>query len=158
MLFGITLQSSIAQIKSPPFVITLSADKPAVTAGSDVYLSVRITNTSNHDVNCSAIPSEGIDLAYKYNIRRISGEPVAKIVSHFPRSFSVLPPCTLKPKEFDESKGGIIISRLYDMSSPGTYIIQVLRPIANSGNPKYGFVKSNELTITVLPAESKPSQ
>jgi hypothetical protein len=160
-MVGIVLQTGYGQASISPFVITISTDRSVVNAGSEVYFTARITNTSNHNVDCASIPSEGLDLTYQYVVHRASGEPVAKLEKAHPefgQTFNVMPPCTLKPKESHDSSLAIIISRLYDMSVPGKYIIQVLRPIANSGNPKYGLIKSNELTITVLPAESKPSQ
>ncbi|MGC2547777.1 MAG: hypothetical protein WA426_18170, partial [Silvibacterium sp.] len=60
-------------------------------------------------------------------------------------------PCLLKPGETGSNAGGLI-SAIYDFSRPGEYTIQVERHTAfDSKSP---LVKSNTITITVLPADS----
>jgi hypothetical protein len=44
---------------------------------------------------------------------------------------------------------GDFISRLYDLSQPGDYTIQLSRAV--SDDPKNGVVKSNVITVTVTP-------
>ena len=43
---------AIAQTAKDPFSITISADKPTVVAGSRVYIRIKLTNMSDHVVDC----------------------------------------------------------------------------------------------------------
>ena len=47
-----------------------------------------------------------------------------------------------------------MVSRLFDFSRPGKYSIEVSRHI--SSDPKSEIVKSNTITVNVLPADASP--
>ena len=57
-------------------------------------------------------------------------------------------PCILKPGESNNFDS--YIGRRNDMSRPGKYVIQVSRFIVSS-HKENGVVKSNAVTVTVLP-------
>ncbi len=153
LLFGAMLSSELAsaQSPSPPFSITLSAEKPVVKAGSDVFIQIQMTNTSNHSIDCTRVASNGLDKAYEYELRDKSGAAISAIPRKHPEigePFSAWP-CVLKPGE-STTKDDALISKLFDLSRPGKYVVQVSRLIAGD-HKEQGMVKSNSITITVTP-------
>jgi len=141
--------SAISQSVSLPFTLTISAEEPVVKAGSDLYIKVQMANTSKHDIDCTVADNGmlGMDVKYHYDVRDSSGNPVAENKMNHPE----LAPghfrlCTLKPGE-NATSGGNLITKLYNLSRPGKYLIQVSRAV--SRNPKDGLVKSNTITVTV---------
>jgi hypothetical protein len=49
-----------------------------------------------------------------------------------------------------ESAGSsVTLTKLYDLGRPGVYTIQIWQPV--SDNPTDGVVKSNIITVTVIP-------
>lgn len=154
LALGITLalgSSAWAQPPNAPFSIKLSTVKPEVKAGSDIYLRIQMTNTSNHDVDCTRVASNGSDRAYTYDVFDANGNPLEKRTRKHPEigeTFSSWP-CVLKPGE-STSEDDSLLSSLYDMTRPGKYSVQVSRYI--SGDRKEnGVTKSNMITITVNP-------
>jgi hypothetical protein len=154
LLFATLAVSISALDRSPqlPFSITISAEKPDVKTGSEAYLKVRMKNISDHEVDCTRVPTNGWDGAYQYDVRDSHGNLAERIlpVPGHPeiKDTSSIWPCILKPSE--STNDDHIISRLYDLSHPGKYVIQVLRLI-NGGHKEDGVVKSNTITITVTP-------
>lgn len=152
-----------AQAALQPFTLTLGVEEPLANGyqtgegtlmlktGSKIYLTIKTTNTSKHEISCQVIADymTGLDPSYEYEVRDSQGKPVRKhVIEHTElasRSFQGLG-CRLKPGE-SSTNGGNDITRLYDLSRPGTYTIQVSRPV--SGNSKDGIVKSNTLRLTI---------
>jgi len=48
------------------------------------------------------------------------------------------------------------VSRLFDMTEPGKYVIQVYRRATDDG--RGAIVKSNTITVTVTPADTPTAQ
>jgi hypothetical protein len=140
-----------AQPPQPPFSITIRAEKPDIKAGTEVFIKVRMKNVSDHEVDCTRVPTNGWDGAYQYDLRDIRGNLAERklLVPNHPeiKESSSIWPCILKPGE--STNDDHIISRLYDMSHPGKYLIQVSRLISG-GHKEDGVVKSNTITITVV--------
>jgi hypothetical protein len=143
-------QSDAQDQPKHPFSITISALKPVVKVGDIVVLKVKLTNTSGQDINGSASYDRGLHAGYEYDVRDSSGTPVQRN----PRSGPTGQPIplnldarirTLKPNESVEEV--TVISRTFDLSQPGEYVIQLCRRI--HGNPGDDAVKSNAITITV---------
>lgn len=133
-----------------PFSIVITAAAPTVKAGGDVWIKVKMINTSTHKVDCSVAASNGIDLRYNFDVRDESGSPTPKKLSRHPEleGAGSLRTCTLQPGQSTTADDNLI-SRLFDISRPGRYTVQVSR--AASDDPKDGVVKSNEITIAVVP-------
>jgi hypothetical protein len=139
------------QATSRPFTIAISAEDSVVKAGSDVYLTIRMTNTSKHDLDCSVSDNSmlGMDVKYQYDVRDNTSNLVReKVFKHPELATGHFRLCTIKPGETATS-GGNLITKRFDLSRPGEYIVQVSRAV--SDNPKDGIVKSNAITITVSP-------
>ncbi len=132
----------------PPFTLVLTAEKPTVSLGSDVWVKVRWTNTSDEELNASAYvdKSTNLDLNYSLEFRDSGGRPVPKIPDKSPVGrFFDAQFGALKPGETIDND--ISLRRLYDLNRPGKYTLQVSRrvPEALGG----GTIKSNIITITV---------
>jgi hypothetical protein len=147
-----------------PFSIKINAGHSHVKVGDPVYVDIEMRNTSDHEIDCTAMTgNNGIDRNFQYEILDDNGDPAPKIAAG--KTFPEAIPCTLKP-ENNYSTGGEI-SRIFDFSRPGKYTIQLSRPIwGNDQIPETGrtvqngqtVVKSNKITITVLPADDQPTQ
>jgi len=162
-IFLLTSAFAIAsgQSADQPFTLTIRDSKTTEIAGSDIFIWVKMTNTSDHVVDCTAGQMDGTDVSYHYDAWDENAKPVHKIDYGIPyisgahiSSHGAI--CNLEPgKSFEKE---LIISYLYDFSKSGKYQIQLSRRASlDSNGYRVGeFVKSNIITITVLPAESKP--
>jgi hypothetical protein len=139
---------SPSQKNEQPFSITITPPAAEVKARSDVYLKVRMTNTSNHDLPGRAVFSEmgGLNSMYQYDCWDSKGNSVKKeargsglgSVGEYP---------TLKPGESREEEASL--DRACDLGRPGQYEIQASSIIP--GDPAHRVVKSNRIKITVKP-------
>jgi hypothetical protein len=135
-----------AQNPRPSFSIVITTDNPVVKAGSDVLIKIQMKNISNHDMDCTMAPANGLDRKYRYDIRDAQGRPAVKVSRSHPEleSGSIFP-CTLKPGESTPAVDNSI-SWIYDFTRPGKYLVQVSRD-----DSKEGLAKSNKITLTVQP-------
>jgi hypothetical protein len=143
---------AFGQSATPAYLVTISADKPEVKAGSSVFIRFKLTNISDKVVDCSNGYRGATNVSYEYDVRDGNGKSVEKPVLH-PELMtgSWGGPCELKP---GEAVGGeLLVSSAYDLSNPGTYTIQIAR---RTTDDRKDDVKSNTVTITVLPADSPP--
>jgi hypothetical protein len=132
-----------------PFTIVIQPQNGQPKSGSEVWINVRLTNSSNSDLDMSGGFSDTtrLDPNYHFDVRDEHGRPVPKRVYPHPELDTGSPVNRIvKPQEtFTEEQR---VSALYDMKRPGQYVIQVWRRA--SENPKDGVVKSNVITITVV--------
>ncbi len=126
-----------------PFSITITA--PAeIKVGSEIEVRVQMTNTSANEISAGTFYVDGVDTAYSYDVRDSAGNPSRRRTSDMAGSVKL---GTLKPGETTEE--GTLVGRVFNMTRPGQYTIQLSRAV--SGSPKAQVVKSNKLTITVTP-------
>ena len=143
-----------------PFIVTISATAPAtktgpdayaVKAGADIFIKVRITNTSNRDIVLGDACDDrvGVDGYDQYEIRDSNQRSCSRKQLQHPE----IPPTshgwvgrTLKPGA-SMNVGEDRITGLYDLTQPGQYTVQVSRAVSDS--PQDGAVKSNTITVTV---------
>jgi hypothetical protein len=153
--------ASFAQTANQPMVVTISvaspivkntADNYSVKAGSDLFIKVRLTNTSQRDlvIGDGYDSRVGVDTFYNhYEIRDSSGNIVPMRTINHPelgRTTHGWPGRVLKPgdaMDVDEDR----ITGLYDLSRAGKYTIQDQRAV--SEKKEDGRVKSNIITVTV---------
>jgi len=150
VLIGAALSIVNAQeAQKPELGIKISA--PAeVKAGSDVYITIVMTNFSDHPVDCSAWYVNGTDRRFRVDVRDSHGNSMKRPDVHpemMPGSLQGLG-STLQP---GESTGPLQdrISWANDLSQPGVYTVQVSRVVAN--DEKNGLVKSNTISLTIAP-------
>jgi hypothetical protein len=142
--------SASAQPVQKPFSISISAETPVIKAGSDVWINVHLTNTSNHDLDDSGSIDNmiGLDPNLLFAVRDTRGKLVPKRVYKHPELAGGSPVNrTVRAGESISKEQRV--SRLYDMSRPGQYVIQVSRRV--SDKPKDGMMKSNTITVTLTP-------
>jgi len=147
------ISTSFGQTTKQPFSITISTEKQTVETGLDVYIKIKLTNTSDEVVDCSSSDSNALDRRYIYDVRDENGKSV-EIPGEHPELWggSWRGPCALAPR--DSRTSGSRLSTLYDFTKPGQYTVQVSRYIGKSA--KEGVVKSNIITITVVGSQPPP--
>jgi hypothetical protein len=131
-----------------PFTITISAVRATVRAGDEVEVLVSVKNLTNREMDFSANISDltGIDPNYVFEVSNDRGSPASRRAYPHPELATghavfrkLQPGATITDTE--------PVSRLFDMTKPGKYIIQVSRRI--SDDKSEGTVRSNKITITV---------
>jgi hypothetical protein len=133
-----------------PFTISIAAPTPVVKTGVDVRINVKLTNRSLIDLNESGSISSmtGLDPNLVFDVRDTRGNLIAKRVYEHPELATGTPVnCFLKPGETLAEQQNV--ARLYDMTKPGSYVVQVFREF--SAGAQRRVVKSNKVTIVVTP-------
>ncbi|PYX10063.1 MAG: hypothetical protein DMG88_03995 [Acidobacteria bacterium] len=141
------------------FSLTITALQNPVKAGSEVRIEMVVTNISNREITVSRSNGEGqaefsgytaevrdrkgnlsSETKYGRGLKGEGGTPEAPTVTV---TNDILFP--LQPGK--KLKDMLIVSRLWDMSQPGVYSIQVQRTDPDTGI----LVRSNSVTVTVTP-------
>lgn len=152
MLISITVGFAPAQNETAksPLSIVINVETPIVKAGSGVSVTGRLTNTSNRPLDASGCycgPS-GVDSYLTWEVRDDKGRMAAKRIYLHPElaTSSAILDRIVKPGE--SIAGSQDLSRLFDMSRPGKYVIQASR--RTSDEKDSDVVKSNKVTVTVI--------
>ena len=143
------------QPSTKPFTITIKADKIEFSVNSDIWITVSITNTSDNDLDMSGGISSrtGLDPNYKFDVWDAKGRPTTKKVFRNEGDTGSPFNRVVKPGETYTEKQRI--SALYDLRSPGSYVIQVSR--RRSDDKKDGLIESNKITIDITgPVSASP--
>jgi len=147
------------------FSLTISTPHDVVKAGSEVRVKITLTNTSNHDIGVGVerqVSSYG-EKHYEVEVQNEKGvrAPLTRH-GHIMRGEVPDPPgdlaeqlelgsdLILDVKPGDVAYDVIIANKMYDLSQPGKYSIQVHRFDPESQTE----VLSNTITVTVTPATS----
>jgi len=162
LLCAICVAGTATQAKTVehPFVLTISVENfdsqtgpenYTVKAGSDVFVKVHLTNTSKRKLSLGIDKDSrtNVDFFHQYGVRDSNGNLAQKRTIVHPEIGSTghgWPARILKPRESMDITGDDI-SRLYDLSQPGAYTVQLSRTV--SGDPKDGVVTSNTITVVV---------
>jgi len=131
--------------------ITIAAAQNSVMAGEPIKIAVTMKNISDHDIKLVAMGSNSTaELNYEIIARDKNGEMLNETIYGKGLKGGVAGSrklFTLKPgAEITETSN---INKLYDMSMPGEYVIQVEKELPASEGK--GTVKSNTITVTVTP-------
>jgi hypothetical protein len=111
-----------------PFSIVLTPVSSEVRAGVEVFVKVRVTNTSQRDImGGGAFNANGLDMGFRYECRDAAGRLVEKEILLVG---SIHDPPILKPGESRDEEPPI--SRACDLSQPGIYEIQLSRDVVKS--------------------------
>ncbi|MGB7727367.1 MAG: hypothetical protein WBL50_05005 [Candidatus Acidiferrum sp.] len=134
-----------------PFTIAIKVETPSVKVESAVVVNGRLTNTSNRPIDASGryCGPSGLDSYLTWDVRNLEGQSVAKKIYPHPElaTGSAILDRIIKPGE--SLAGDQDISRLYDMSRPGEYVIQASRPTSDAKDAQV--IKSNKVSVTVIP-------
>lgn len=136
--------------KGPPFTIVITVETPVVKAGSSVSVVGRLTNTSSKPLDASGCycgPS-GLDSYLTWEVHDDKGRLAAMRVYPHPElaTSSAILSRFVKPGE--SLAGSQDIGRLFDMTRPGTYVIQASRRVSDEKDS--AVVKSNKVTVTII--------
>ena len=148
--FCVLVQAICAAQVEAPFSITIEKHSREVRVGSMLEITVRLKNTSDSDLKTFSAWMNGTDVTYKYEIRDPSGKLVDEKKLGPPHGH--LSSFVLKPGE--ERTENIPLTTKYDFSEPGQYTIQVSRGV--QPGPEGDAIKSNEITVTILPVDGTP--
>jgi hypothetical protein len=134
---------------TPPFKLTVAANRTPYVAGEKVFVGISQTNISNQTISCSGWWVGASNLTYKYDVRNSIGKQIAERphASTAPGSFST---CELAPGQ--TQSGQYLLSWLFDLSEPGDYTVQVRRKVSNN-SPE--IVESNRITLEIVPSKSE---
>jgi hypothetical protein len=139
---------------NPPFSLTLHAPTGSLRIGSEIHLTVTVTNISDHEFNFGVAPSTVPDMTMSYSIEirdakgyQPSPTPLLRDLREHPKppSGSIFGYAIAPGKSYDEK---LEITRLYVLT-PGRYTMQV----AGSQKPwpdPADAVKSNVITINLV--------
>jgi hypothetical protein len=147
---------------APAFTLTIRAEQPAVEAasggypvkaGSDVFISVHLTNVSKHklSVGYDVNSRTGVAFGDEYEVRDSNGNLLPKRPINHPEIGATghgWPERIVDPGQSTDITGDRITG-VYDLSQPGSYTIQLLR--STSADAKDSAVRSNKITVTVEP-------
>jgi hypothetical protein len=149
--------TALGQATDQPFTLTIEAAKPSVNAGSNVFIKATLTNVSTQNVDCTEAEVGAAIVSYDYDVRDEEGKPVSKRDMSFPYTGKHWDICSLEPGK--TVKRDLLLSWLFDFSKPGKYVVQLSRrtSVDTNGLRTGDRVKSNTVTITVLPADAPPT-
>lgn len=129
----------------PPLTLVLMSDETKVSLGTDVFVKIVWTNTSKVELNASLYRyASGLDSNYTLDLRDSGRHSVAKRPppATFSAEFGTLAPGHSMVDNID-------LSRVFDLSHPGDYTLQVSRQVPKELGG--GVIKSNTITITITP-------
>ena len=134
-----------------PFEIRISAESQSVKVGSSAMISVRLTNNSNRSLDLSGTFYDltGQDSNFIFEVRDQRGRMVAKRTyphAELAGGKAILGRVVNPGGTLTENQD---VARIYDMTRPGKYTVQVSRPVSFT-DKNAQVVKSNEITITVI--------
>ena len=138
---------------NPPFSLAITVADQSVKLGTQVRVTITLKNNSGHDIaiNRSSVPGEA-EFHYSVLLLDDDGKPVPgtkywRILQgkeHETYTENVLS-VTIHPNE--GAKDDFTLNKLFDLSKPGKYTLQVAREIPQ--NLGKGLVKSNVLSLVI---------
>ena len=144
-----------AQTAEPTFAVTIRLEPDVVKVNSEIRVKTTLINKSNGKISFERSPEDMAELEFQAYVRDDHGNPaplteygrlvlkgegpLPPLVTRFAGYTALLPGESLKCD--------VVITRLYDLSQPGKYTIQVER-IHDSLKM---VAKSNTITATVTP-------
>jgi hypothetical protein len=157
---AMTLTSYAALTAPEPkqlFSLTIASPKEPIKAGTELRLLVTVTNTSDRTINFitspGSIPEDGA--RYEIDVRDAQGSPASPSANlrtkdnRVSTDYGSRVSRTLRASESFVDK--VTVTRFYDLSQPGNYTIWVALPIPPRQNLGEGKIKSNSITVTVVP-------
>lgn len=129
--------------------LSMSAEGPAVQAGSPVLLSLVFWNDGQTTVR---FPRASIWLEYDYTVTFEDGEPVAltSFGQEKQRSMREQGGTLLEFQPGSQTPATVQITRLYDLSRPGRYTIGAAKTVPNRAGNGFMKVVSNTIAVEVV--------
>ncbi len=141
-----------AQTVRPPFSLTISA-KTAIQEGSDVKIRIALTNTSTRKLSVLHEKANEIGerVGFSLDVRDANNIQVSLTAygkAYYNHELALVgAPYYADVRPGQTLEDWIVVSKLYDLSKPGKYKIQVQRTDEDTSV----VVKSNVLNIMIAP-------
>lgn len=161
MLSAVGAHHATAQDTKPAFTINIAARDENPKSGQVGPLIVKEKNQSAREIDLGRTLDQS--MWYQIEIHR-NGRPVAKTEemrrreARLKTANNMASPFFLTLKPGEEAIFDVPISSFYEMAEPGVYEITLAREADPEHTGRTVFVKSNTITITVLPADDPPSK
>ena len=136
--------------QSAPYSLTIETPKKAAIAGTDIFINITQTNTSESPVSCGSMSRGSTDLSLLYDVRKEDGTRLKERPGAYDAADD-FKSCDLDPGRSLSRR--YLLSWLFDLSTPGTFLVQVVRHI----DPDH-VVKSNVISLVVGSAEEVDKQ
>lgn len=144
--FGMTFPRAVNE----PLSLSVTPPEQTVSVGSKIKVKTTLTNTTDHVLNFF---DTNFDCDYTTEVRDDKGNPAPetgykkqlRCNNGLGDSRNIL--VTLKLQESISEE--ILVTRLYELTRPGNYVVQVLRRIPKEIGK--GPNRSNTVTITLVP-------
>jgi hypothetical protein len=153
-LIAIICWTVLARGSEAAFSITISTPQAVVKGGTEVKVNILLKNTSGHELAVAKALGEvhGEISGYRVDVWDSNGRRLrrTKYGATVEGDTDVLGPFSLRTKILQPDttlNDSLIISKLYDLSKPGKYTIQVYRV----DHENKSVVKSNLIKLTVSP-------
>jgi hypothetical protein len=149
-----------ARAAEPELSLTVSIAKDGVKAGAEVRLRILLTNLTDHQIQIGRLLHPlGQENEYSFDVRDNQGRKVP--LTRYGRAVNGTPDkgdegqscgdCSGFGQDLDPHEkvtDEIVISKIYDLTKPGRYTIQVGRPHRVSRESET-IIKSNTITLTI---------
>jgi hypothetical protein len=137
------------------FSLTIAAPDEPLKSGGQLVLRVTVTNTWDRTLAFIRSPGPAPEEGFRYQVevRNAKGQPpppsaqARALKNKTTATFESRYAYSLKPGESFVDQ--IDVTKLYDMTEPGTYTISVVREVPPAQNLGKGRVKSNSVVVTV---------
>ena len=140
------------------FSLGIDAPSEPLKSGAELRLHVRVTNTSDRAITFIRSPGLIPEEAFRYEMEvrdaRAQSAPRSAYVRKLESAQTVteeISKYAYKLKPGESFVDDVEITRFYDLSRPGKYTISVAREMPPAQKLGEGKVKSNTITITVVP-------
>jgi|ERR1700682_380463 len=152
-LAGILLLGGfLTQADQQPFSLTIETKNSVARVGEPLHLQVILTNSSHKQLRLAEAPGDPAPAEYQYAIEiRDSNGQLATLTAYGRKFTGSIPPRGSRVTRIIESGESVtdeaVLTKLYDLSRPGKYVVQVTRSV-----PPYlgkGVVRSNRVTIAI---------
>jgi hypothetical protein len=139
-------QSGPAKHVSKSVTVQIEAVGSTIRTGSAVDVKIRVTNASNRDLILSGTDYRAVDWSFLYLCEDEAGQTVAKNTSFLggvgDHSVTIV--------RSGDSYGELVpVDQACNLLKPGRYTIQLA--LSDSADSTHDVVKSNRITIMVLP-------
>jgi hypothetical protein len=150
ILFAMGSQSAAPTAPGAPFQLTIEPESASVTSGDKIVLRITLTNTSEKDLGFrQRARADEAEWDYSIEVRDEKGDAASQ--TNFGRNrLKMMTMFSARVKTVNPGqslKEEVTLSKLFDLTIPGRYTVQVSRHAQDSDSGQ--LVKSSTATIIV---------
>jgi hypothetical protein len=150
-LFSAAPVALLGQTQPAPFTITITAGRPELPSGAETRVQIVVMNNSSESITVPGVFTGRPEYHYLIDVRNEKGQPASltawgrMVNGPFGSTGSMGGGAAEPGKPYKDSD--LIVNKLYDITMPGKYTVQLTADWLQYGSP----VKSNVVTIVVTP-------